>query len=67
MKGAQGFVRLKKIKNGTKRYNLETILAAFAFIIFYPNQNCERSLSTDSVTQEAYKKKQSEYSQSTGV
>ena len=57
MKGVQGFIGKEKIKKGTKRYNLETVLAAFAFIILYLNQNCERCLSTDSMTQEAYKRK----------
>ena len=40
-----------------KKINLETLLAAFAFIILFVNHNCEKCLSTNSVTQEACNKK----------
>ena len=47
----------KKVKKGAKRYNLQTRLAAFTFIILFLNQNSERCLSTNSMAQEACKKK----------
>ena len=57
MKGVQRR-RSKKEPKG-----LQTRLAAFAFIILFLNQNSERCLSTDSMTQEVCKKKKFGYSQ----